>query len=97
MTKRCPLNAGDHKVGDIPEFCYTHCVRAWDESIRGKGNVDWYGVDCGHSNSEIETSHEALIKPDESSEREYVIVDQCADCGTELMETIFPFDCSNND
>jgi hypothetical protein len=83
MSEKCPLEAGDHKIGDIPEFCHKHCEQAWDASIRGTHDIDWYGVDCGHPDSEVETSHEALIKPDESSHREYVIVDQCANCGNE--------------
>jgi hypothetical protein len=101
MAEKCPLSSGEHRIGNIPTECLHNCYLIWDEANRVQvGEQDWYGVedyeDCKHGQKSIEHSHEALFKQNETADRQYVIVDQCAGCEAELMETTYTFECPHN-
>jgi hypothetical protein len=100
MSEKCPLTAGELRIDAIPGYCLSHCEPLWDKAIRTQvGYADWYDAskdDCDHEQHDVEYSHEALQKPDQSAKRVYSIVDRCAGCEVELMETDYTFECPNN-
>jgi hypothetical protein len=103
MSERCPLEIGELTRGKIPTFCLQHCAEKWDDAMHNQvGIEDSYenhentGDEqdaCRHVNHNVDLSHEALYKLNESSRREYVLVDECAGCQTELREKSYIFDC----
>jgi hypothetical protein len=93
--EKCPLEAGQMKIDSIPEFCMSHCGSRWEEALRTQiGDMDWYGAEgCNHDAHEVDFSHDALQRTDTTNERLYSIVDMCAGCQQELMETAYSFRC----
>lgn len=85
-------------VESLPDFCLRHCFEKWGEALKTQaGDIDDYETgteDCSHI--PVVHSHESLQAVDSSSLRLYSIVDMCEDCGLELQETTYKFDCGNN-
>ena len=98
---RCPLlgrKLGTPVIsGDIPDFCWERCGAEWDLAVNANRVAEDYDVYPAADNSEcrhtsIEFSHDALVAVNKVF-REYVVVDQCADCNTEIGEQAYKFEC----
>jgi hypothetical protein len=98
-AEACPLGAQQmvHEQ-HIPDTCRVTCAARWDEAIADKEGTGKYDTYANEGDEEFgceaptEYSDASLVAIDTYT-RQYVIVDQCEQHGTETGEQGYQFTC----
>jgi len=97
--EKCPLlkRIGIATV-DIPKVCRFYCENIWEEASNHVPDSE--SSDVGNSEEDpcphfFEEHSKDLLGAEDAKRRFYVVIDRCMECGDDVSDSTYRFNCAN--